>query len=80
MALCAVSKRTDDGLSVVINIFVVRPDSCRLGERRAVASDVCGPRPTEAYQIVERPRFVVRDPKEERSNGLSKSCEVGVGR
>ena len=67
-----------DGRSVVVNFLVVRPDSFWFRERLAVASDVCGLRPNKANQIVNPSRFVVRDLEEERSNGLLKSCEVGV--
>ena len=70
---------TDDGRSIVADSLVVRPDSCRLRERLVLASDVCGLRPNKAYKIVDRSRFVVRDLIEERSEGLLKSCEVGVG-
>ena len=78
--VCLFGASTDDGRSVVVNILVVRPDSCRLEERLSVASKVCGLRTNKAYQIVDRSRFVVRDLEEERSYGLSKSCEVGIGR
>ena len=37
-------------------------------------------RKDQSYQIANRSRFVVRDLEEERSDGLSKSCEVGVRR
>ena len=70
---------TDDGKRVIVNGLVVRPNSCWFGERLALASDVCGLRPNKAYQIVNRSHFVVQDLEEERSNGISKSCEVGVG-
>ena len=71
--------RADNGHSVIVNVLVVRPNSCRLGERLAVASDVCGLRTNKFYQIVDRYRFVVQDLEEERSDGLLKSCEVGIG-
>ena len=85
-AVCALgfvrrfSARTNDGRSAVVNGLVVRPDSCRLRKRLAVASNVCGLRPNKAYKIVDRYRFIVQDLEEERSDGLSKYCEVGVGR
>ena len=74
------SARANDGRSVVVNRFIVGPDSCWFGERLAVASDVCGLRPNKACEIVNRSCFIVQDLEEERSDGLSKSCEVGVGR
>ena len=72
--------RTDNGCSIVVYIPVVRPDYCWLDERLDVASDVYGLRPNKAYQIVYRSRFVIQDLEEERSDGLSESWEVGVGR
>ena len=78
--VCRFGARADDGRSVVVNVLVERPDSYWFGERLAVTSNVCGLRLNEAYQIVDRSCFVVRDLEEERSDGLSKSCEVGVGR
>ena len=72
--------RTDDGLSIVVNSLTVRSNSCWLGERVSIVSDVCVLRTNEVYQIVDSSRFFVRDLEKERSNGLSKSCEVGVGR
>ena len=72
--------RADDGRGVVVDCLVVRPDSYWLGKHLAVTSDVCGLRPNKAYQNVNRSCFVVQDLKEERSNSLTKSCEVGVGR
>ena len=72
--------RADNGRSVFVDCLVVRPDSCWLGERLAVASDVCGLRLNKSYQIVNRSVFVVRYLEEERSDGLLKYCEVGVGR
>ena len=71
-------ERADDGRSVVVNVLVERPDSYWFGERLAVTSNVCGLRLNEAYQIVDRSRFVVQDMEEVRSDILSKSCEVGV--
>ena len=71
--------RAENGRSVVVNCIVLRPDFCWFGVCLAVVSDVCGLRPNRAYQIVNRSRFVVRDLEEERSDGLSKSCQVGVG-
>ena len=69
----------DDSRSAVVNGIVVRPNSCYLGELLDVASDVCGLWTNKAYQIMDRSRFVVRDLEEEMSDGLSNSCEVGVG-
>ena len=76
--MCCFSARADDGRIAVVNCFVVGPDSCWSRKRLAVALDVCGLQPNKADQIVNRARFVVRDLEEERSYGLSKSCEVGV--
>ena len=70
---------TYDGHIVVVNVCVVGPDSCWLGERLTVASNVSGFRPNKADEVVDHSRFVIRDLKEERSDGLSKSCEVRVG-
>ena len=68
----------DNGRSVVVNCFVVRPDSFWFGERLALARDVCGLWSNEADHIVNRARFVVRDLEEERSDGLPKYFEVVV--
>ena len=70
---------SDNSRSVVVNCLVVCPDFCRFGERLAVVSDVCGLWPNKAYQIVNRSRLVVWDLEEERSDGLSKYCKLGVG-
>ena len=78
--VCRFGARTDDGRSVVFNVLIVGPDSCWLGGRLAVASDVRGFCPNKADKVVDRSRFVIRYLKEERSDGLSKSREVGVGR
>ena len=73
------SARANDGRSIVVNSFIVVPDSCWFRERLDVASNVCVLRPNKADQIVSCARFVLQDLEEERSDGLSKSCEVGVG-
>ena len=78
--VCRFGARTDNGRSLVVYVCVVGTDSYRLGERLAVASDLSGFRPNKANEVVDRSRFVIRDLKEERNYGLSKSCEVGVGR
>ena len=59
--------------------FVVRPNSCGLGELLAVARDICSLRPNNADQVVDCFHFVVRDLEEEGSDGLLKSCKVRVG-
>ena len=73
------STREDDGHSVVVDFFVVRPDSCGFGERLSVARNISGLRPNKANQVVERAPFVVRDMEEKGSDGLSNSCEVRIG-
>ena len=78
--MCRFSALADDSRSVVVRFFVVSPESCWFGESLSVARDVWGLRPNKANQIVNCARFVVQDLDEERSNGLSKSCEVGVRR
>ena len=78
--MCRFGARTDDRHSVVVDVFIVGPDSCLLGECFAIASDICGFRPNKANRVVDRSHLVVRDLKKERRDGLSKSCEVGVGR
>ena len=77
--MCRFGARTDAGRSVVVNFFIVGSYSCRLRERLSVASDVSS-RPNKAYLVVDRSCFVVRDLKEGRSDGLSASSEVRVGR
>ena len=82
-ALCFVYRfgaRTDNDRSVVVNVCIVGPESCWLGERLNVASDVSGFQTNKADEVVDRSSCVIRDLKEERSDGLSKSREVGVGR
>ena len=78
--MCCFRARTDDGRSVVVYVFIVGPESCGIEERLVVASGVSSLRPNKADEVVDRSRFVIRDLKEERSDGLSKSREVGVGR
>ena len=84
-AVCALgfvrrfSKRVNNGRSVVVNFFVVGPDSCWFGERLAVARDVCSLRQNKTDQIVDLSRLVVRDLEEESREGFLKSCEVGIG-
>ena len=78
--VCRFGARTDDGRSVVVNVCVIGPDSCWLRERLAVASDVSGFWLNNADEVVDRSRFVLEDLKEERSDVLSKSCEVIVRR
>ena len=70
---------TDDGRSIIADFFVVRPNSCGLGELLAVARDICSLRPNNADQVVDCFHFVVRDLEEEGSDGLLKSCKVRVG-
>ena len=82
-ALCLVCRfiaRTDDGRNVVVNVCIVSPDSCGIGERLSVARNVSSLRPNKVDDVVDSTRFVIQDLKEDRSDGLSKSCEVGVGR
>ena len=78
--MCCFRARTDDGRSVVVYVFIVGPESCGIEERLVVASGVSSLRPNKADEVVDRSRFVIRDLKEERSDGLSKSREVGVVR
>ena len=78
--MCRFGVRTDNGRSVVVDVFITGPDSCAIGERLAVAGGVYGFWTNKANQVVERSRFVLRDLKEERSNGLSKSRDDGVKR
>ena len=66
--VCRFGARTDDSRNTIVDVFIVGPDSCRLGERLAVASDVCGLRMNKDYQIVDRSHFVVQDLEEERSD------------
>ena len=42
--------------------------------------DICSLRPNKSDGIVDCACFVIRDLKKERSDGLSDSCKVGVGR
>ena len=72
--------RTDNGRSVVVNIRIVGPDSCGLGERLVVAGNVSSLQPNEANEVMYCARFVIRDLQQERRNGLLKSCQVGIGR
>ena len=63
-ALCLVGRlgsRTDNGGSVFVDIIIVGPDSCGLGERLAVAGDVSSHRPNKANEVVDCSRFVIRD-------------------
>ena len=53
--------RTDNGHSVVIDIRIIGPDSCGLGERLAVAGNVSGLRPNKADEVVDCSRFVIQD-------------------
>ena len=77
--VCLFGARTYDNRSVVVNVCIVGPNSCRIREHLAVASNVSSLRPNKADEVVDRSRFVIGDLKEETSNGLSKSREVGVG-
>ena len=75
-ALCLVGRRvlrTDDGRSIVVDVRIVGPDSCGLGERLAVAGDVSSLWPNKADEVVDCSCFVIRDLQEERSDGLPKS-------
>ena len=72
--------RTDDSCSVVVYGRVVDPDSCGLRERLDVASDVSSLHPNKANEVMDGARFVIQDLKKERSDSLSKSREVGIGR
>ena len=77
--MCRFSARVNDGRSVVVNSFIIGPDSFWFGECLAVASNVCGFRLNEVDLIVDHSCFVVRNLEEERSDCLLKSFEVGVG-
>ena len=64
--LCLVGRlgsRTDNGRIVVVYIRIVGPDSCRLGGRLSVAGDVSSLRPNKADEVVDGPRFFIRDLK-----------------
>ena len=78
--VCRFGARTDNGRGDVVNVCIVGPDSFRLGECLVVASNLSSFRPNKANEVVDRTRFVIQDLKEEKSDGLSKSREVGVGR
>ena len=65
-ALCHLGRlgeRMDNGLSVVVYGCIVGLESCGLGERPAVASDVSSLRPNKADEVVDGSRFVLRDLK-----------------
>ena len=78
--MCRLGAHTDNFRSVAINVCIVGPESYGIGELLAVASDVSSLRPNKANEVVDRSCFIIQDLKEERNDGLSKSCEVGFGR
>ena len=73
------SAHADNDRSVVFIQSIIFPNSCGFGECRALAREICSLWPNKADYIVDCARFVIRDLKKEGSNGLSKSCKVGVG-
>ena len=63
-ALCLAGRlgsRTYDGRSVVVDIRIVVPDSCGIGERLAVVGDVISLRPNKADEVVDCSRFFIQD-------------------
>ena len=55
--------RTDDVRSIVVYVCIVGLDSCGIGERLAVASDVSILRPNKSNEVVDGYRFVIQDLK-----------------
>ena len=80
--LCLVGRlgaRTENIRSVVVYVCIVGPDFFGLRECLAVASNVSSLRPNKADEVVDGSRFVIWYLEEKRSDGLSKSREVGIG-
>ena len=64
--LCLVGRlggRIDNGRSVVVYGYILGPESCGLGERLTVASDISSLRTNKANGVVDSSRFVIRDLK-----------------
>ena len=70
----------DDGRSVVVYVCIVDPEYSGLGERLAVTINVSSLQLNKADEFVDFSCFVIQDLKEERSDGLSKSREIGIRR